>query len=262
MSRFQAKFPSDRMAGRVALVTGGARGMGASTVRRLAAEGAQVVITDVLDAEGEALAAELGENVMYRHLDVTDEAGWAEVAAAAKERFGPVTALVNNAGIVLQAPTLETTAEDFRKILEVNVTGVFLGTKAIAPQMIEAGGGAVVNISSAAGLIGMPNLSAYCASKWGVRGMTKAMALDLGHSGIRVNSIHPGAIRTPMAAGIEDEHMGHQAISRVGEPEEIASAVAFLVSDDAQDITGAELAVDGGMALGQVAMAVQEAREN
>src|SRR5690606_1236844 len=262
MSRFQAKFPSDRMAGRVALVTGGARGMGASTVRRLVAEGAQVVITDVLDAEGEALAAELGENAVYAHLDVTDEAGWAKVAELAKEKFGPVTALVNNAGIVLQAPTLETTADDFRKVLDVNVTGVFLGTKARVPQMIEAGGGAVVNISSAAGIVGMPNLSAYCASKWGVRGMTKAMALDLGHQGVRVNSIHPGAIRTPMAAGIEDEHMGHQAIPRVGEPEEIAAAVAFLVSDDAQDITGAELAVDGGMVLGSVAMAVQEAADN
>lgn len=262
MSRFQAKFPSDRMAGRVALVTGGARGMGASTVRRLVAEGAQVVITDVLDAEGEALAAELGENAVYAHLDVTDEAGWAKVAEFAKEKFGPVTALVNNAGIVLQAPTLETSADDFRKVLDVNVTGVFLGTKAIVPQMIEAGGGAVVNISSAAGIVGMPNLSAYCASKWGVRGMTKAMALDLGHQGVRVNSIHPGAIRTPMAAGIEDEHLGHQAIPRVGEPEEIAAAVAFLVSDDAQDITGAELAVDGGMVLGSVAMAVQEARDN
>lgn len=261
MSRFQAKFPSDRMAGRVALVTGGARGMGASTVRRLVAEGAQVVITDVLDAEGEALAAELGENAVYAHLDVTDEAGWAKVAELAKEKFGPVTALVNNAGIVLQAPTLETSADDFRKVLDVNVTGVFLGTRAIVPQMIEAGGGAVVNISSAAGIVGMPNLSAYCASKWGVRGMTKAMALDLGHQGVRVNSIHPGAIRTPMAAGIEDEHMGHQAIPRVGEPEEIAAAVAFLVSDDAQDITGAELAVDGGMVLGSVAMAVQGARD-
>lgn len=260
MTRFQAKFPADRMAGRVALVTGGARGMGAATVRRLVAEGAQVVITDVLDAEGEALAAELGEQVIYRHLDVTDEAGWTEVAAAAKEAFGPITALVNNAGIVLQAVVEETTADDFRKVLDVNVMGVFLGIKAIVPHMVEAEGGAIVNISSAAGLVGMPQLSAYCASKWGVRGMTKAAALDLGHRRIRVNSIHPGAIRTPMAAGIEDEHMVTQAIQRVGEPEEIAAAVAFLVSDDAQDITGAELAVDGGMALGATAMAAQEAR--
>src|SRR5690606_21626634 len=134
--------------------------------------------------------------------------------------------------------------------------------EACVPQMIEAGGGAVVNISSAAGIVGMPNLAAYCASKWGVRGMTKAMALDLGHQGVRVNSIHPGAIRTPMAAGIEDEHMGHQAIPRVGEPEESAAAVAVLVSDDAQDITGAELAGHGGMVPGPGAMAVQEARDN
>ncbi len=262
MTRFQAKFPVDRMAGRVALVTGGARGMGAAEVRRLVAEGAAVVIADVLDAEGEALATELGDKVVYQHLDVTDEAGWEAVAKLAKDTFGPVTALVNNAGIVLQAPIDQTTAEDFRKVLDVNVTGVFLGIKAIVPQMVEAGGGAIVNISSAAGLVGMPQLSAYCASKWGVRGMTKAAALDLGHRGIRVNSVHPGAIRTPMAAGIEDEHMGGQAIQRVGEPEEIASAVAFLVSDDAMDITGAELAVDGGMALGATAMAAQEARTN
>ena len=258
MTRFQAKFPSDRMAGRVALVTGGARGRGAATVRRLVAEGAEVIITDVLDAEGEALAAEIGDKVIYEHLDVTDEAGWEKVAEAAKAKFGPVTALVNNAGIVLQAPIDTTTAEDFRKVLDVNVTGVFLGIKAIVPQMVEAGGGAIVNISSAAGLVGMPHLGAYCASKWGVRGMTKSAALDLGHRGIRVNSIHPGAIRTPMAAGIEDEHLGNQAIQRVGEPEEIASAVAFLVSDDAQDITGAELAVDGGMALGNTVSVAQE----
>jgi len=260
MTRFQAKFPTDRMAGRVALVTGGARGMGEAEARRLVAEGAEVVITDVLDAEGEALAAELGDKAIYQHLDVTDEAQWDAVAKVAMETFGPVTALVNNAGIVLQVPIDQTTAEDFRKVLDVNVTGVFLGIKAIVPMMVEAGGGAIVNISSAAGLVGMPQLSAYCASKWGVRGLTKAAALDLGHRGIRVNSIHPGAIRTPMAAGIEDEHLASQAIARVGEPEEIASAVAFLVSDDALDITGAELAVDGGMVLGATAMAVQEAR--
>jgi len=248
------------MAGRVALVTGGARGMGEAEARRLVAEGAEVVITDVLDAEGEALAAELGDKAIYQHLDVTDEAQWDAVAKVAMETFGPVTALVNNAGIVLQVPIDQTTAEDFRKVLDVNVTGVFLGIKAIVPMMVEAGGGAIVNISSAAGLVGMPQLSAYCASKWGVRGLTKAAALDLGHRGIRVNSIHPGAIRTPMAAGIEDEHLASQAIARVGEPEEIASAVAFLVSDDALDITGAELAVDGGMVLGATAMAVQEAR--
>jgi len=251
MTRFEAVIPSDRMTERVALVTGGARGMGASTVRRLVAEGADVVITDVLDAEGEKLAAELGEKAMYLHLDVTDEAQWESVAKTVHEAFGPVTALVNNAGIVLQASIEATTADDFRKVLDVNVMGVFLGIKAIVPHMVEAGGGAIVNISSAAGLVGMPMLGAYCASKWGVRGMTKAAALDLGHRKIRVNSIHPGAIRTPMAAGIEDSHMADQAIQRVGEPEEIASAVAFLVSDDAQDITGAELAVDGGMALGR-----------
>lgn len=260
MTRFQARFPTDRMAGRVALVTGGARGMGEAEARRLVAEGAEVVITDVLDAEGEALAAELGDKAIYQHLDVTDEAQWDAVAKVAMETFGPVTALVNNAGIVLQVPIDQTTAEDFRKVLDVNVTGVFLGIKAIVPMMVEAGGGAIVNISSAAGLVGMPQLSAYCASKWGVRGLTKAAALDLGPRGIRVNSIHPGAIRTPMAAGIEDEHLASQAIARVGEPEEIASAVAFLVSDDALDITGAELAVDGGMVLGATAMAVQEAR--
>jgi len=251
-----------RLEGTVALLTGGARGMGEGEVRRLVAEGAKVMIGDVLDAEGEALAAELGDNVIYQHLDVTDEAGWDAVAKLAKETFGPVTALVNNAGIVLQVPIDETTVEDFRKVLDVNVTGVFLGIRAIVPHMVEAGGGAIVNISSAAGLVGMPNLSAYCASKWGVRGMTKAAALDLGHRNIRVNSVHPGAIRTPMAAGIEDEHMAGQAIQRVGEPEEIASAVVFLLSDDAMDITGAELAVDGGMALGATAMAVQEARDN
>jgi len=253
MSRFEAKYPADRLEGRVALVTGAARGMGEAIARRLVGEGAKVVLTDVLDAEGEAVAAELGERAVYRHLDVTDEAGWAQVAAFAEEAFGPVTALVNNAGILHPyTPVDAIAAETFRRIVEVNLVGVFLGIKAVVPQMAAAGGGAIVNISSAAGLVGMQNLGAYCSSKWGVRGLTKAAALDLGHRGIRVSSIHPGGVRTPMAAGVEDAHMAHQPIPRVGEPEEIAAAVAFLVSDDAQDITGAELAVDGGLVLGSV----------
>ncbi|GEL96228.1 glucose 1-dehydrogenase [Cellulomonas composti] len=242
-----------RLEGKVAIVTGGARGMGEADTRRLVAEGARVVVGDVLDEPGAAVAAELGDHAVYTHLDVTDEASWAAAVDLAHERFGPVDVLVNNAGILAQGRIDETEPDTFRRVLDVNLTGVYLGIRAVTADMAAAGHGAIVNISSAAGLVGMQGLSAYSASKWGVRGLTKCAALDLGHLGIRVNSIHPGAIRTPMAAGVTDEAMAHQALPRVGEPSEIAAAVAFLVSDDASDVTGAELAVDGGMVLGVVA---------
>lgn len=241
-----------RFEGTVAIVTGGARGMGEAEVRRLVAEGARVVIGDVLAEEGQALATELGDAALFVRLDVTDESSWRQVVRAAHEAFGPVGVLVNNAGILAYAAIDVTAAETFRRVLDVNLTGVFLGIRAVAPDMKSAGKGAIVNISSAAGLVGMQDLAAYSASKWGVRGLTKSAALDLGHSGIRVNSIHPGGVRTAMTARVEPSAFEHQAIARIGEPAEVAAAVAFLASDDAADITGAELAVDGGMVLGAV----------
>ena len=191
--------------GVVAIVTGAARGMGESHVRGLVAAGARVVATDVLDDLGTALADELGDSVVYRHLDVTDEAGWNDVVADAEATWGPVGVLINNAGIVMFGSIVDLTVEQFQRTLDINLTGVFLGMHCVVPSMKRAGGGSIVNISSTAGLQGYANLGAYVASKWGVRGLTKTAALELGAFGIRVNSIHPGPIRTPMVGGLRDD---------------------------------------------------------
>jgi len=237
--------------GVTALVTGGARGMGAQHVRGLVEAGANVVSTDVLDAEGEALAAELGDAVIYRHLDVTDEAGWQSVVADAEATFGPIGVLVNNAGIVTWGAIEAMTPAEFRRTIEINLTGVWLGMHTVVPSMRRAGGGSIVNISSTAGLQGYANIGAYVASKWGVRGLTKAAALELGSAGIRVNSIHPGPIRTPMIAGMSDDVASQQPIPRVGEPEEVTAMMLFVVRD-ATYSTGHEFIVDGGAVVGQV----------
>ena len=250
------------LTGRTALVTGGARGIGAAIVRRLHADGANVAITDVLEAEGRALATELGERARFFAHDVTDDGAWRDVVEATLAAFGRLDVLVNNAGIYEAGTIEEADLAGVERQFRVNQFGTFLGMRHALAPMRAAGGGSIVNISSIAGQLGLAGSGAYVGTKWAVRGMTKTAAVEFAPDHIRVNSVHPGAIRTPMAAGIEDEHMGHQAIPRVGEPEEIASAVAFLLSDDAADITGAELAVDGGMALGATAMAVQDARDN
>ena len=242
-----------RLDGRVAIVTGGARGMGAEQSRRLVADGARVLIGDILEDEGKALADEIGESAIFVRLDVASEESWAEAVAAANRTFGPVTILVNNAGVCPRATAEQITKADFEWMLGVNLIGPALGVTAVAPDMKAAGGGAVVNISSAAGLIGMPSLATYVASKFGLTGYTKAAALDLGRYGIRVNGVHPGAIATPMAAGVTDAACAGFAIPRVGDVVDIAAAVAYLVSDDAKFVTGAELAVDGGMVLGMTA---------
>lgn len=246
-----------RLDGKVAIVTGGARGMGAEDTRRLVAEGARVVIGDVLDTEGEALATELGDAAIFVHLDVTSPEAWAAAVEAAHAAFGPVTVLVNNAGVLAYGTVDVADEADFERLLKVNLFGPFLGIKAVVPDMKAAGGGSIVNISSAAGLVGMTGLAAYSSSKWGLRGLTKTAALDLGRYTIRVNSVHPGGVRTAMAAGATDEAFATQTLPRIGEVAEIAAAVAFLASDDASYITGAELAVDGGLVLGQVPPAQQ-----
>ncbi|WP_034223998.1 glucose 1-dehydrogenase [Actinotalea ferrariae] len=239
-----------RLAGKVAVVTGGARGMGAATVRRLVAEGAKVVVGDVLEAEGKELAHDVGPDALFVTLDVSSAEAWARAVEAASEAFGPVTVLVNNAGILSYGAVDVAAEADLRRVLDVNLVGPFLGIQAVVPSMRREGGGSIVNISSAAGLVGMASLGAYSSSKWGLRGLTKSAALDLGRDGIRVNSIHPGGVRTPMAAGADPSAFAVYAIPRIGEPEEIAAAVAYLASDDASFVTGAELAVDGGMVLG------------
>lgn len=235
--------------GQVVLVSGGARGMGASHVRGLVAAGASVVAGDVLDDDGEALAAELGDSVTYVHLDVTHEAQWLNAVAVAEQRYGPLTGLINNAGIVTRGRIDDLDLDEWHRTLDINLTGVMLGMRAAAPSIRRAGGGAIVNISSTAGLQGYANIGAYVASKWGVRGLTKTAALELGPWGIRVNSVHPGPIRTPMLAGVRDDIAAGQPITRLGEPEEVTRLVMFLLRD-ATYSTGHEFAVDGGAVVG------------
>lgn len=237
--------------GVTALVTGGARGMGAQHVRGLVEAGANVVSADVLDDEGSALAAELGDAVIYRHLDVTDEAGWQSVAADAEAAFGPIGVLVNNAGIVTWGSIETLSTADFKRTIDINLTGVWLGMHTVVPSMRRAGGGSIVNISSTAGLQGYANIGAYVASKWGVRGLTKAAALELGAYGIRVNSIHPGPIRTPMTAGLSEGLTSLQPIPRIGETEEVTAMLLFVLRE-ATYSTGHEFIVDGGAVVGQV----------
>jgi 3alpha(or 20beta)-hydroxysteroid dehydrogenase len=237
--------------GQVVIVTGGARGIGEAVTRALVGAGAQVLVADVLDEEGHALVTELGEATRFVHLDVTDPTGWAEAVATAEHRLGPVTGLVNNAGIVTWGTLDSMPLEEWERTLRTNLTGVFLGMQAVIPALRREGGGSIVNISSTAGLMGYANIPAYVASKWGVRGLTKSAAIELGPDHIRVNSVHPGPIRTPMTAGLDPEMASNQPIPRMGEPHEVAAVVLFLLGP-ATYCTGSEIAVDGGAVVGQV----------
>lgn len=238
-----------KLDGKVVLVTGGARGMGAADAALCAAEGARVVVADVLDDEGAALAASIGG--VYRHLDVTSEQQWAEAVADVDQHLGPIHALVNNAGVVGFAPVDQTELAEWNRVIDINLTGVFLGIRAVAGSMRAGGGGVIVNISSTAGMMGYSNLAAYVASKWGVRGLTKAAALDLAKDGIRVVSVHPGGIRTPMTAGLAEGTYLTQPIPRIGEADEVARLVLYLIAD-ATYSTGTEFVIDGGATVGQV----------
>ena len=233
------------------VITGGARGIGAATARLLAADGAKVMITDVLDDEGAALAAELGENCFYRQLDVTNAEDWREALAEAEARFGTVNALFNNAGVVSFTGVAECTPEEFSRVIDINLNGVFLGIHFAVPALRRAGGGAIVNTSSTAGLQGYGGIAAYVASKWGVRGLSKAAALDLAADNVRVFSLHPGPIRTPMTDQVADETTRAQPIPRFGEPEEVARMTRFLLCE-ATYSTGTEFVVDGGAVTGSV----------
>ena len=245
-----------RLAGKVAIITGGARGMGGATSKLFAQEGAKVVIADVLDQDGSKLAQEIGANATFEHLDVSDEANWARVVEKAIARFGQVDILVNNAGILLFKTLLETTKAEYERIIDVNLMGQFLGIKAVAPHMIGRGKGSIVNVSSTDGMKGANGLSAYSSSKWGVRGLTRCAAMELGHKGVRVNSIHPGGIDTAMGNPYAEDkaevnkRYGWVPAQRVGEPSEAAHCSLFLASDEASYVCGAELAVDGGMLTG------------
>ena len=238
-----------KLDGSVIVVSGGSRGIGAAISHALASEGAKVVVADLLDEEGRATADEVGGT--YAHLDVTDPDSWRSVIETATTTYGKVTGLVNNAGVVGFTPVGATSLEEWNRIISVNLTGVFLGMEAATPALKAAGGGVIVNLSSTAGMQGYSNLAAYVASKWGVRGLTKAAALDLGPSNIRVVSIHPGGIRTPMTAGLDEKAYSRQPIARIGEPEEIAKLAVFLIAD-ATYSTGTEFIADGGATVGQI----------
>lgn len=245
-----------RLAGKIAIVTGGSQGQGAEIVRAFLAEGAKVEIADIAVEEGEALAEELiskygEENVHFTKHDVSSPESWATLVEAVNERFGPVNVLANNAGILRFGNLDEMGYDEAQLVWSVNMGGCFLGMQAVVPTMKSNGGGSIINASSIEGLGGMGSVAAYCGSKWGIRGMTKAAAHELGRRGIRVNSVHPGMIDTPMTR----VHGGDAAMEygatkvpmgRVGTPDDIAPAYVFLASDEAKYITGAELAIDGG----------------
>jgi 3alpha(or 20beta)-hydroxysteroid dehydrogenase len=252
--------------GKVALISGAARGMGAAEARLFVAEGGRVVIGDVLDEEGERVAAELGEAAIYVHLDVTQEADWQKAVAKAESTFGKLDVLVNNAGILRFGMLEETELEEYELVIRINQTGVFLGMKTAAPAMRRAGAGSMVNISSLAGMKGIGGAVAYTASKYAVRGMTKTAAIELGSAGIRVNSVHPGGIETPMTSPVgASSEPGAQEYSypipRIGRPEEVAQLVLWLASDKSSYSTGAEFLVDGGDMAGHMPEAFRKAIE-
>ena len=245
-----------RLDGKVALITGGARGQGAAEGRVFAAEGAQVVLTDVLDAEGNETAASI-EGARYLHHDVTQESEWEAVVAEVMEDFGKIDAFVNNAGVFRSSPIPQTTLEDYRFVIDINQIGVFLGLKHVGPVMVAAGSGSIINISSIAGMRGGAGSVAYSASKWAVRGMTKVAMSEFAPSGVRVNSIHPGLIETPMLQqlpaieqGMTDQLVRRIPYGRIAEAEEVAKLALFLASDDSEYMNGVEFIIDGGMTQG------------
>lgn len=235
-----------RVEGKVALISGGARGMGAEDARLLVEEGARVVIGDVRDDEGRALASELGDAARYVHLDVTQLDQWEAAVATATGEFGKLDVLVNNAGIVAAGPLREFRMDKWQQVLDVNLTGTFLGMRSVVDPMTEAGGGSIINISSIEGIRGAPMVHPYVASKWAVRGITKSAALELAPVNIRVNSVHPGFIRTPMTAHLPED-MVTIPLGRPAEAREVATFVVFLASDEASYATGSEFIMDGGL---------------
>jgi 3alpha(or 20beta)-hydroxysteroid dehydrogenase len=251
-----------RLDGKVAIVTGAARGQGAEEARRFAAEGAKVVLTDVLEDEGRLVAKEIGDAALFVPHDVTDEEQWQHVVQATVDAFGGVHVLVNNAGIAKFTPIAMTPLQDYMDVINVNQVGVFLGMKSVVPAMstsvTQSGlGGSIVNISSVDGMVGMIGVVAYVASKWAVRGMTKTAAIEFGGLGIRVNSIHPGGVDTPMVREPSETvgvdlvgYFSRVPLGRIGEPEDVANLALFLASDESAYCTGSEFVIDGGITAG------------
>jgi 3alpha(or 20beta)-hydroxysteroid dehydrogenase len=246
-----------RLEGRIAIITGAARGMGAATAELFVVEGARVVLTDVLEAEGRALASRLGPAALFVRHDVREEGDWQQVTARAREQFGGIDILVNNAAVLAAQPLLDMSQNDFRRVIDINLIGTFLGLKVAGRELVARRKGAIVNISSIDGMKGANGLGAYNASKWAVRGLTKTAALEFGPRGVRVNSVHPGGVYTAMAnpTGAPLEHVNKDysqvPLQRIGMPEEIARATLWLASDEASYVNGAELLVDGGWVAGQ-----------
>lgn len=241
----------NRLDGKVALITGGARGQGAAEAELFIAAGAQVVITDVLDAEGEAAAERLGDACTFLHHDVVSEEDWSSVVAAVMAQHGHIEVLVNNAGIFKLAGLEDTSMELWNQMIAINQTGVFLGMKTVAPVMKANGLGSIINISSIAGMKSAAGAHAYSATKWAVRGMTKSAAVELAPSGVRVNSVHPGIIATDMldqfGPGMRERLETQIPMQRVAGADEVGLLVQFLASDDSSYCTGQEFIVDGGM---------------
>jgi len=239
-----------RLENKVAIVTGAAQGMGAAHAKLFVEEGAKVVLTDLNEEKGQAFAAELGENAIFVKQNVTSEEDWKNVVAKAEETFGPVHILVNNAGISVNKPMMDTSLEEYRRIVEINQVSVFLGMKTVVPSMEKTGNGSIVNISSMNGLVA--GAIGYTDTKFAVRGMTKAAAVELSHRGIRVNSVHPGVIETPMVTQGDSyelikEFSKHIPLQRMAQPEEVSKMVLFLASDDSSYSTGSEFVIDGGL---------------
>lgn len=243
-----------RLAGRTALVVGAARGMGEATARLFHAEGAKVVLGDVLDPEGESVANDLGEGAVYTHLDVTSESDWANAHAVAEREFGaPVCAYAHTAAVASFSFISDLSLEDYRRTIEVDQVGVFLGIRSCIAPMLRAGGGAMVTVSSVDGVGAHPGLAGYTSSKFAIRGLTRVAALELGHQGIRINTIVPGGIDTPMIRprdvepAVLDPLAKQVPLRHVGDPAELARAALWLVSDESSYVTGTDVTVDGGL---------------
>ena len=249
---------SGRLAGRVALISGAASGMGAAHARAFVAEGAQVVLGDIADEPGLKLAAELGDAAVYVHLDVTVAGEWDAAVKTAVERFGKLNVLVNNAGILDGGPLGTYGEEQWRRILDINLTGAFLGLSAARDALVASRPSSVVNVSSAAGMEGVAGMHGYTASKWGLRGLTKSAALELAEHGVRVNSLHPGAVMTPMIAGMAAEagaaeiDRTQNTLKRLAAPEEISSLMVYLAGEESSFCTGSEFLADGGLTAGSI----------